>query len=79
MLNWETVDPNAVYPRCRYRAASGEREYKLTPQTDSAGNATRWWHLLMLDGRAYRDSLNCRSLISAKRTAEGWEAHEAVA
>lgn len=75
MLNWETLDLNAVYPDWRFDVKSGDRQYLLTPQTDSAGGADAWY-LLMLRGNAYADSVNCRNLEHAKCVAAEWEFRE---
>jgi len=76
MFNWETLDPNAVYPDWRFNVKSGDRKYLLTPQTDSAGGSGAWWYLLMLRGNAYADSVNCRNLEHAMCVASEWEDRE---
>ena len=76
MLNWETLDPNAVYPDWRFKVINGDRKYLLTPQTDSAGASGAY--LLMLRGNAYADSIDCRNLDHAKCVAAEWEDRESV-
>jgi hypothetical protein len=79
MLNWETVDPEAIYPNPRFRAYSEKRHYSIFAQQDVG------WHLHMTpvrtfdqygdgrgDGQA-RERSNFSTLDDAKRDAEEWE------
>ncbi len=71
MLNWETVDPTARYPRPRHQAARDVYDYQLMAQHDG------WWHLLVTWSGNYVTGINYRSLAHAKHAAEMWEAqHE---
>ena len=75
MLNWETLDPNAVYPDWRFNVISGDRKYLLTHQTEAGSDA---WYLLMVRSNAYADSINCRNLDHAKCVAAEWEDRESA-
>ncbi len=80
MLNWETVDPEAVYPSRRYVAHSDNRSYSILAH-DSGQWELRITDARRLDGdgdvkgRGQVDSGGKQhsTLDDAKRAAEEWE------
>ena len=45
MLTWETVDPKATHPR--YRAVSGNNEFRVFCDAASSGSQNRPWILVI--------------------------------
>jgi hypothetical protein len=42
MLQWEEVDPNATYPVERYKAVSGEHEYRIFHDPEERHHGLAW-------------------------------------
>ncbi len=42
MLQWETVDPNAIYPSERYRVVSGKHKYRIFHDPEDYGDGLLW-------------------------------------
>lgn len=75
MLNWKTVDPEAIYPSPRFVAQSEKRHYSIFAQQDGG------WHLALtpvISFDQYGDNRGARqrdfsTLDDAERAAEEWE------
>jgi hypothetical protein len=71
MLDWKTLDPDAVYPNWQLEATGEKYRFRAVPQHDG------WWHLLITKDDAYVISLNCRGLARVKDTAQNFEVFKA--
>jgi len=77
MLRWETVDPEATYPFERYKAVSGNREYRIF-YTPEASQVLPW--ILVVREKVREDGVHVhihhgtyRTDVEAKRAAEQWD------
>ncbi|CNH26098.1 Uncharacterised protein [Mycobacterium tuberculosis] len=77
MLNWETVDPNAILPLERYRAVRSSHEHRILYDPDRKAKHSRPWILNIRAIRKgapklHRFQRSYRTVDAAKRAAEQW-------
>jgi hypothetical protein len=86
MLQWQEVDPTATYPSERYRAVSGEHEYRIFNDPEERHGEGLAWILGVREVREVREGAvpkhvhykhvhygAYRIADWAKRAAELWE------
>ena len=76
MLTWETVDPKATHPR--YRAVSGNNEFRVFCDAASSGSQNRPWILVIReigeDGvHTHVVQESYATAADAKEAAEQWK------
>jgi hypothetical protein len=71
MLRWQEVDLKATYPSERYRAVSGNREYRVLYDPD-ASQVLSWILVVREDDRHIHHG-TYRTVDEAKQAAEQWD------